>query len=75
MKKLFDIELAGWFLNKQSDAFIAASVNAAYVYEVTKETEKAIQISITKKDAVLPRGEWKMWMPKSVILNLNEVLA
>ena len=71
MKKLFDIELAGWFLNKQSDAFIAASVNAAYVYEVTKETEKAIQISI----AVLPRGEWKMWMPKSVILNLDEVLA
>lgn len=75
MKKLFDIELVGWFLMKQSSAFMAASVNSAYVYEVINETEKAIQISITKKDAVLPRGEWKMWLPKSVIKNLDEVLA
>ncbi len=74
MRKLSDLKLKGWFEAKQSTAFIAASVNPKYFYEIQTETEKAIQICIKKENEIIPKGEWKMWLPKSVILNPEEVL-
>ena len=56
-----------WFFNnKTSAAFQAASVNAAYGYEIEKETEKAIMIRIYKNGDPM---NWVEWFPKSVIEN------
>ena len=71
MKKLIDLRLKPWFEEKQSDAFVSAGANAAYTFEVIKETEKAIQISIYKRGKEM---DWKMWFPKSVVTNLEEVM-
>lgn len=73
MKKLFDIKLQSWFENKQDTPFIAASVNPKYVFDVVRETEKAIQISIYKEREA-SKYNWKMWIPKSVIINLDEII-
>ena len=67
MKDLMEFahSLKIWFFNdKTTAAFKAAAVNAAYGYEVEKETEKAIQIRIYKKE--IPT-DWLIWFPKSVI--------
>lgn len=73
MKELFDIKLHAWFENKQHASFIAASINPDYKFEVIKETEKAIQIDIINEHKMI--NNWTMWIPKSAIRNLDEVLA
>lgn len=78
MKKLITLKLATWFEIKQKDAFHSASCNAHYFYEVTKETEKAIQITILKdgeKTWAKMMSPWTMWIPKSAIINISEVVA
>ena len=77
-KELFELKLKDWFWNKQTAAFQAASVNGAYCYEVKKETEKAIQILIYKDNQFENNHDtsnWTMWMPKSVVENLDTILA
>ena len=77
-KELFELKLKDWFWNKQTAAFQSASVNGAYCYEVKKETEKAIQILIYKDNQFgnnHDTSNWNMWMPKSVVENLEAVLA
>lgn len=74
MKKLTDLQLAPWFMMKQSDAFINACINPKYCYVTINETEKAIQIRIIKPIRIeLPEkinysNEWKLWLPKSAII-------
>ncbi len=69
MKKLVDLKLAMWFLNK-NQYLLAAACNVAYEYEELKETEKAIQIRIISKDwskLEAARKNWTVWVPKSAI--------
>ena len=57
---------------------------AEYIYgKVTRETEKAVLVEADywyfkycryANDAVVKHG-WKVWIPKSVICNLDDVLA
>ena len=78
MKKLITLRLETWFEKKQRDAFHNASCNAHYFFEVTKESEKAIQITILKDGAETwgcMEKPWTMWIPKSAVLNLAEVMA
>ena len=78
MKKLITLKLQNWFEYKQTDAFINASANGAYTFTVEKETEKAIMIQI-RKDGKETWNKmlkpWTMWIPKSAVLNLAEVMA
>lgn len=69
MKKLVDLELKNWWLFKNAP-LTAASCNASYYYEVTRETEKAILIHIISKSwskLEASRKDWNVWIPKSVI--------
>lgn len=66
-RQLADLNFKMWWFDKQSTPFIHASVNAAYTYDVIRETEKAIQIRINKP-SIFDDGSWKMWIPKSVII-------
>lgn len=71
MDKLANLRLERWFLDKQSEAFVTASVNTAYKYEIAKETEKAIQIKIIRESA-MPVSDWLVWIPKSAIVKEKE---
>lgn len=74
--KLIDMEIASWMIGKLPDPFTCACINGNYCFEVTKETEKAIQIRIwVEKPVTLKQqisgtyetSKWFQWLPKSAI--------
>lgn len=74
MKKFSKIQFKSWFINKMESWELASSVNAAYVYEVTQESEKAVKLHVYDPNKVLSKG-FEKWYPKSVIENIDEVLG
>ncbi len=68
MKKLTDVNFELWFLGK-NPALCAAACNAAYTYEVVKESEKAVCFKIDSERRSPLKGEWLQWIPKCAVKN------
>ena len=69
MKKLTTVNFEHWFVMKMKPWEVAAACNAAYMYEIEKETEKAICFRIFNPDVKLKKG-FTMWAPKSAIISM-----
>jgi len=59
------------------DGKLADTVYLFYAYDVVKETEKAIQVVLydlwhPRKQEFLPAGEQPVWLPKSVLIEVDE---
>lgn len=73
MKQFSTLKIKTWWADKNLPHYYSMAINPDFQFEIVNESEKAIQIEVSRKSQPL-YCPWKKWMPKSVIQNLEEVL-
>ena len=73
MKKFSEVRFEYWYAVKMGIKAVNAQANGDYTYSVEKETDKAVQLRIVKRNDSI-ENSFTIWAPKSAIENLDDVL-